>query len=76
MNNKKLCFGVLFVLVVYCALSTALNLLQKERMKKEINNPFGVLEFLHWNHSWNKYKYPDKKSLEKTIALMKKAHVG
>ncbi|MCM8800353.1 MAG: hypothetical protein NC900_06510 [Candidatus Omnitrophica bacterium] len=24
---------------------------------KDSNNPFGALEFLHWNHSWNNYKY-------------------
>ncbi len=39
-------------------------------------NPFGVLEFLHWNHSWNDYKYPDKKSIERSVKLMRKAGVG
>ena len=39
-------------------------------------NPFGVLEFLHWNHSWNNFQYPDEDSLKKTIALMKEAGVG
>lgn len=39
-------------------------------------NPFGVLEFLHWNHSWNNYKYATKEDLEKSIALMKEAGVG
>jgi len=40
------------------------------------NNPFGVLEFLHWNHPWNSYKYPDERSLKKVVSLMKKAGVG
>ncbi len=40
------------------------------------NNPFGVLEFLHWNDAWNSYKYPDKKSLKKAIGLMKEAGIG
>lgn len=44
--------------------------------EESVNNPFGVLEFLHWNHPWNNYKYPNKESLEKIIALMKEAHVG
>ncbi|MFA5362420.1 MAG: beta-galactosidase [Candidatus Omnitrophota bacterium] len=39
-------------------------------------NPFGVLEFLHWNHDWNKFKYPDRGSLEKAVSLMKDAGVG
>lgn len=38
-------------------------------------NPFGVLEFLHWNHSWNNYNYPDRQTLEKAISLMKEAGV-
>lgn len=40
------------------------------------NSPFGVLEFLNWNHSWNNYKYPDQESLRKAVALMKEANVG
>lgn len=43
---------------------------------KSNDSPFGVLEFLHWNHGWNNYKYPDKGSLKKAIALMKEAGVG
>jgi len=39
-------------------------------------SPFGVLEFLSWNHPWNNYHYPDHASLEKTIRLMKAAGVG
>ncbi len=39
-------------------------------------NPLGVLEFLHWNHSWNNYKYPSKKSLQKAVRLMLDAGVG
>jgi hypothetical protein len=41
-----------------------------------VDNPFGVLEFLHWNHPWNSFKYPDEASLNKTLALMKKAGVA
>lgn len=40
------------------------------------DSPFGVLEFLPWNHSWNKYKYPDRKSLEKVASLMRQAGVS
>lgn len=45
-------------------------------MKTNFDNPFGVLEFLHWSHPWNNYKYPDEKSLKKTIRLMHEAGVG
>lgn len=75
MNRKIFLSGVLFIFLIISIIA-ALNLFEKKKMKKQIDNPFGVLEFLHWDHSWNNYKYPDKKSLEKAIALMKKAHVG
>lgn len=41
-----------------------------------MKNPFGVLEFLQWNHSWNNYKYSSSAELEKVIELMKEAGVG
>jgi hypothetical protein len=44
--------------------------------EEDVVNPFGVLEFLHWNHSWNNFQYPNERSLEKSIALMKEAGVG
>ena len=53
---------------------------QEEEMEKVLVKmgkacPFGVLEFLHWNHSWNNFKYPDKGSLDAAVALMKEAGV-
>jgi len=41
-----------------------------------MDNPFGALEFLHWNHSWNKHKYSCVADWEKVIKLMKEAGVG
>jgi hypothetical protein len=35
-----------------------------------------MLEFLHWNHDWNCYKYSSKKDLEKAVNLMKEAGAG
>jgi len=43
---------------------------------KEEESPFGVLEFMHWDHDWNCHKYPDRKSLERAAALMKEAGIG
>ncbi|MFA5096523.1 MAG: beta-galactosidase, partial [Candidatus Omnitrophota bacterium] len=40
------------------------------------DNPFGILEFLHWDHAWNKYKYSGSADWEKAIGLMKEAGVG
>ena len=48
----------------------------QEGENKNMNNPFGVLEFLHWNHSWNSYKYSSTKDLERAIKLMKEAGIG
>lgn len=39
-------------------------------------NPFGVLEFLHWNHEWNNYQYSSDEQLLKAARMMKEAGVG
>jgi len=80
----------LFILTV-CILSFILkasaiaqDLARDNRIEKELmnlenkvnDNPFGVLEFLHWNHGWNNYKYPDRGSLKKVVSLMKEAGVS
>jgi arabinogalactan endo-1,4-beta-galactosidase len=44
--------------------------------RTNFDNPFGVLEFLHWNHSWNNYKYSSESDLEKSINLMQSAGIG
>ncbi len=33
-------------------------------------NPFGVLTFLPWNHSWNDYMYKDKEAVDEAIRLI------
>jgi hypothetical protein len=45
------------------------------RMARQ-DNPYGVLEFLYWNHPWNNNHYPNRSSIDKSIALMKKCNVG
>lgn len=71
-----LCF-ILSILGIFCFRAVRGEPLNQETdMNGEQNNPFGVLEFLHWNQSWNNYKYPKKKSLHKVVALMKEAGVG
>lgn len=40
------------------------------------DSPFGVLEFLHWDHPWNNYKYHDEASLKKSVRLMKEAGIS
>ena len=34
------------------------------------------MEFLHWNHAWNNYKYPTDRDLNKAVSLMQSARVG
>ena len=48
----------------------------RELSQANLNNPFGVLEFLHWNHAWNNYKYSTPSELEKSIALIQSAGAG
>jgi polysaccharide biosynthesis protein PslG len=40
------------------------------------NNPYGVLTFLPWNHSWNDYRYAEGSSIENAVALMRRAGIG
>jgi len=58
--------------------SFAVNPFTKAQSEELTNmdNPFGVLEFLHWNHSWNSYKYSSIADWDKVIKLMKEAGVG
>ena len=59
-------------------LNLAVNSLARVKKQEDLNmnNPFGVLEFLHWNHSWNKYKYASPADWDKAVKLMREAGVG
>lgn len=49
---------------------------QKHDADDNKDNPFGVLEFLHWNHAWNHYRYPDQDSVKKAVKLIKESGAG
>lgn len=87
--NKQICLLVVVLLIsgclhVCCPVAWANEVISQEKSGKDsvdvdklnLNNPFGVLEFLHWNHPWNNYKYPSIVELEKSITLMQEAGVG
>jgi len=40
------------------------------------DNPYGVLDFLCWNHAWNNDHYPSRSSIDRSISLMKKCGIG
>ncbi len=46
-----------------------------DRSRASSQSPFGVLEFLSWDHPWNQSHYDDAK-IRKAILLMKEAGVG
>ncbi|MFA5090779.1 MAG: family 1 glycosylhydrolase [Candidatus Omnitrophota bacterium] len=83
--NKRLYLSAVFILtgLIYSTVSAGNVLTANKQMKKEMpgledktQSRFGVLEFLHWNHPWNNYKYPSEESLVKAVTLMKEAGVG
>jgi hypothetical protein len=81
MRYRKVIILILFFLCIFNL--GALPNSKKEKTVKESahcesaqDNPFGFLEFLHWNHSWNNYKYPDREAIQKSLGLMKKAGAG
>lgn len=76
MNKRNDCFLTGFVLILI--LGTCLGAGSvPERQRLPMNeNPFGVLDFLHWNHSWNSNHYPDEASVRKTARLLAGAGIG
>lgn len=40
------------------------------------DNPFGVLTFLPWNHSWNNYMYKNNQALDRAIDLLKELGIS
>ena len=76
MNSFRIVNPFISIFVLW-GLVCGVPALAKDSQKEEkLQNPFGVLEFLHWNDDWNNYKYPTLASVKKAIALMKKAGVG
>src|SRR3989338_11401368 len=41
---------------------------------RESDSPFGVLEFLNWDHDWNGRHYSDQK-VQRAVTLMKEAGI-
>jgi hypothetical protein len=87
--NRKIAAKIVIVSMVFsaafCGCKPRVEKSSRENgMKQDVirvteensNSPFGVLEFLHWDHKWNNHKYPNEKSLVKVISLMKDAGVG
>lgn len=80
--NKIFC-SLAVILLTFSALPAA-EILREGNMKNNsvnlskanFDNPFGVLEFLHWSHAWNNYKYASNRDLNESIALMQSAGVG
>ncbi|MCM8796536.1 MAG: glycosyl hydrolase [Candidatus Omnitrophica bacterium] len=83
MSDKKHLLILIFVFSIFCVFSAQADI-REEKMEETLaavnnendDNPFGVLEFLHWNHAWNNYKYPSVKEITKAVKLMKEAGVG
>jgi hypothetical protein len=68
--NKRLFIAVFICFLIFFSGA------QAEEKETVMQNPFGALEFFHWNHSWNSFKYPSQEELLKSIKLMKEAGIG
>ena len=71
---KRIFLFIFLISFLSFASKTVMHGLSQDK-KAEENSPFGVLEFLPWNHSWNNYKYPDQESIRKAVALMREANI-
>jgi hypothetical protein len=67
---------LLKLIFVSTLLLCGMSLTPERKKEADVQNPFGVLAFLHWNSDWNSYKYPDTSALKKATGLMKEAGVG
>ncbi|MDD5731111.1 MAG: beta-galactosidase, partial [Candidatus Omnitrophica bacterium] len=82
MNKRRIFFTALFCSCFLCLQATHAKAENKMKAKAKadrqnsIASPFGVLEFLHWDHQWNNYKYATYVDLNKAVALMKEAGVA
>jgi hypothetical protein len=77
MVNKAAFWVIIFFLLCFNAYAQNEDKMVNTGMLNENqDNPFGVLEFLHWNHDWNNYKYACDEDLNKAIRLMKEAGIG
>ncbi len=80
--RRKLLFKLLGLSILFLALfsdnSFAFDLEKEVTMERKHmqDSPFGVLEFLHWNHQWNNFKYASPDQMERVVALMKEAGVS
>ena len=70
--SRFLIFLCLFLQIFSFCLS---NSLSNVRGENRGDNPFGVLAFLSWNHTWNNFKYPEE-DLEKAVELLKELGVS
>ena len=76
-NGVNKIYAILAIMFLGVFLISNFSYAQPEKEKEaNMNNPFGVLEFLHWNHDWNNYKYSSNEEIEKSLKLMKEAGVG
>ncbi len=71
---NKLFSRLILILAMPAILLAADN--DRERGMSERANPFGVLEFLHWDHDWNNHKYGSTDDYRKVMRLLKDAGVG
>lgn len=62
------------LLLAAAALALSVGAVRAESEMRE--NPFGVLEFLYWDHDWNDHQYPDEAAVRKAVRMMKEAGVG
>jgi polysaccharide biosynthesis protein PslG len=43
---------------------------------RDSGSPYGVLDFLIWDHEWNYYHYDTKETIERAVDMMKQAGIG
>ena len=73
MTSKIICISLILLFFIF---SPVLAKIGEKGKDLNMESPFGVLEFLNWNHAWNNYKYSRKEDFEIALSLMKEAGIA
>jgi polysaccharide biosynthesis protein PslG len=72
--KRKWCLS-LFFFIFYLAISAPVYP-NGQPDPRDSGSPYGVLDFLIWNHEWNYYHYDTKEKIERSVDLMNDAGIG
>jgi len=75
-NRAEVIFLALFFIFAITLLISPIAYSYDKSDPRDSQSPYGVLDFLMWNHEWNYYHYDTKEKIERAVDMMKDAGIG